>query len=138
VGDPDDWESFKRTPTQFSFAARQRIRESMEDVHGQVVARLKVAEKLNDTATRHGLATEVRALVDAERHGEPEDVRAAFLCIGASAVLLAERADRPADLELERGSKRTGTKRWKRLDLSVPEDLEPPVVVAEDPISEAA
>lgn len=104
-----------------SLMVRQRIRETTEQVHGVVVQRVKDAHSSYDLATWHGLATEVGALARARKavRTQAGDVRAACISVAASAILLAEQVDRPA--EPKRGTKRASTERWRPTTFAVPE-----------------
>jgi hypothetical protein len=102
----------------FSYLARQRIRQTSQEAHSMVVDRLRHATRQGGAATPAGLAAEVvelhRAIQRARTaHGAAYDatmqrVRVCYLNIAASALILAERATRPA--ELKRGEKSSTTK----------------------------
>jgi len=111
----------------FSFQTRARIRETSTEAHALVVERLRNATRQGAAATPCGLAAEVRALHGAIQHARythgPQrsnatgDVRACYIAIAASAIILAERATRPA--ELKRGVK-SSTAPYRAPDFSVP------------------
>lgn len=111
----------------FSYMARQRIRETSQEAHALVVDRLRHATRQGSAATPSGLAAEVVELhrsIGAARtaHGPAHDatmqrVRVCYLEVAASALILAERATRPA--ELKRGAKSTTTK-WRPPSFYVP------------------
>lgn len=112
----------------FSFLARQRLRETSQEAHALVVERLRHATRQGGAASPGGLAAEVKALHHAIQrsrtaHGPAydatmRDVRACYVHIAASAIILAERATHPA--ELKRGEK-SSTTRYRAPDFSVPE-----------------
>lgn len=102
----------------FSYMVRQRIREATAETHSLVVERLRQATRQGGAASPSGLAAEVRAISAAmagarTSHGAQKarallDVRAAYLAVAVSCIILAERATRPD--ELPRGSKSQTTK----------------------------
>lgn len=103
----------------FSFLARQRIREASREVHASVMERLRAAKRQGSAASPGSFAGEVRAVHRAiefarTQHGAARDaamgqVRACWIALAASAIILAERATRPE--ELPRGKKST-TEKW--------------------------
>jgi hypothetical protein len=116
--DSEDWHTeFKRTPTVWSFTRRQSVRSMSQSVHDLIVKRMAACLHPSDSATRHGIVLEIRAVSAAERCGTPDDVAAAWRSVAASAVLLAEAADPPP--EPKRGARRATTSRWAPLDFSI-------------------
>jgi hypothetical protein len=111
----------------FSFHARQRIRKTSAEAHALVVDRLRHSTKQGSAATPAGLAQEVVRLhltIKASRtaHGPAhtatmERVRTCYLEVAASALILAERATRPD--ELERGAK-SSTEKYQTPRFPVP------------------
>lgn len=125
VGSTDDE---VRDGVVFSFLTRQRIREASTEAHGLVVERLRQAKRQGAAATPSSLAAEVAALARANREAAGAEgavrtfllgqVRACYLTIAASAIILAERATRP-ERELRRGEK-SKTVRYSAPDFRVP------------------
>lgn len=114
----------------FSFMVRQRIRETSQQAHGLVVERLRQAARQGAAATPPGLAAEVRALAELQhavrtQHGPIRskslgEMRACYLSIAASSIILAERMTRPG--ELPRG-KKSSTEKYQAPTFDVPDDL---------------
>lgn len=109
---------------------RQRIRETSQQAHGLVVERLRQAARQGAAATPPGLAAEVRALAELQhavrtQHGPIRskslgEMRACYLSIAASSIILAERMTRPG--ELPRG-KKSSTEKYQAPTFDVPDDL---------------
>lgn len=136
LGSPEDVGPEPPTGSTFSFFARRRIRAASEQVHAAVLERLRAAGRENrqgHAASPGGLAAEVRALAAAQRfagsqHGPARDaamkqVRNCYVALAASATILAERSDRPAELRRgEKGGKK-GAGSFRPPDFSTPPDL---------------
>lgn len=88
------------------------------------------AEAQGGAASLDGMAAELRAVADARRHAARGhgpvrvscmvDVRRTLLAVAASAILLAEAADRP-ELELRRGEK-SQARQWYTPSFKLPDD----------------
>lgn len=89
----------------YSYFVRARIRDAQQQAHSIVVERIRSSKAANAqvAASYGGLAAEVTSLALARKVGTGKDRRAVLLSIAASAVILAEREDRPA--EPKRGAK---------------------------------
>lgn len=105
----DEWDG----ETVWSYQTRARLRETSQAAHALMVDRLRNATRQGAAASPGGLAAEIVELhraITASRtaHGAAHSatmqrVRVAYLEVAASALVLAERATRPA--ELQRGAK---------------------------------
>lgn len=95
----EDPESGSKPGVVYSYFVRARIRDAQQQAHGIVSERIKASKAANAqvAASYGGLAAEVTSLAFARRGGTGKDRRAALLSIAASAVLLAEREDRPEE-----------------------------------------
>lgn len=99
--DPEDNEPV------WTYVIRHRIRVTCEEAHAVLMSRLRDAKRQGGAASDSGLAAEIRELAKAKQfartqHGPARDVahghiRRAYLAIAASAMILAERATRPAE-----------------------------------------
>lgn len=100
-----DTESGSNEGVVYSYFVRARIRDAQQQAHSIVIERIRSSKAANAqvAASYGGLAAEVTSLALARRIGTGKDRRAALLAIAASAVILAEREDRPA--EPKRGAK---------------------------------
>lgn len=114
----------------FSFRIRERICQTHLDVHGILRERVNRARgRQGAAASYEGLAAEVRAVAGArayvaqattaQRPARLTEVRRALMDLAASAILLAEVADRP-DEELPRGE-RSRARQWFTPDFMMSE-----------------
>lgn len=92
----------------FSFMVRHRIRGAFEETHRLAMLRIREARRQGGAATPAGFVAEVRALHRAQqltngRHGPAlhaalVEMRRCYIALACSAILLAERCDRPEEL----------------------------------------